>query len=98
MTTTDTVPATFRRARPSDLAGLAAGAGMDLSAVCSLAAEGNLHLAVRRYQHHALTRARQAGPTLTGFEARRILERKADPVPALNMRRLELLELRRKGW
>lgn len=104
-TTTDAVPATFRRARPSDLAGLAAGARMDLSAVLSLAAEDNLHHVVRRYLHHhphtttrGGGRGAGAGQGMSGFEARRILENKADPVPGHNLRRQQLLDLRRRGW
>ncbi|MGW1559072.1 hypothetical protein ACWCQ1_21495 [Streptomyces sp. NPDC002144] len=101
MTTTldTTVPSTFRgrTPKPSDLAGLAEGAGMDLSTVYSLASQDNLVMAVRRYQQRK-TETR----TMSGQYAQRLLNLRAyDPGNAemTNWQRQVHLHMRRReGW
>ncbi|MGW2781050.1 hypothetical protein ACWC3X_07315 [Streptomyces populi] len=96
---TPAVPDTFRSRtpRPSDLAGLAAGAGMDLSTVYSLASADNLALAVRRY-----TQRKTEQRTLNGRYAQRLLALRAydpsDVEAGHRARRLQLHMLRREGW
>lgn len=92
-------PTTFRARtpKPSDLAGLADGAGMDLSAVYSLATQDNLIVAVRRYlQRKTETR------TLNGRYAQRLLNLCAydstDAERANHQRQVQLHMLRRHGW
>lgn len=97
--TLTTTPATFRgmSPRPSDLAGLAEGAGMDLRTVYSLASQDNLVMAVRRYAQRKTEQR-----TLNGRYAQRLLNLRAyDPsdARAANWRRqIHLHMLRREGW
>lgn len=99
---TDTLPATFRSrtVRPGDLVGLAEGAGMDLHTVYSLATEGNLVVAVRRYMQRKTEKRSES--TLNGRYAQRLLALRAydpsDVEAAIWRRRIQLHMLRREGW
>lgn len=97
-----TVPTTFRSAghQLGALASLAEGAGMDLHTVYSLANEGNLVLAVRRYQQRKTEQ--RTGETLNGRYAQRLLNLRAYDPADVEMtawqRRVHLHMLRREGW